>query len=199
MLSSRPLSGRLGRWLALLLIAVLARVAVAAEPSLVERIPAVVAGRPVMLSEVRLLARVRGLAPDLALEALVDERLMFREASRLPQAAVGSEEEQRAYEQLAAPIPEDERAALAEDLHRLARRQLAILKYVDFRLRPQVRIAEPDVRAAYQARYGGEPAAPPYEQVSAEVQKALFDRALDERIEAWVKDLRSTAEIRYNP
>ena len=59
----------------------------------------------------------------------------------------------------------------------MARRQATILKYVDFRFRPQVRVTAEDP--------GGEGA------------RSTADE-LDARIEAWVKDLRAAAEVRYN-
>ena len=60
----------------------------AARGEVVERILAVVGDRPLMLSEVRLVQQLRGLERAPALEALVDEQLMLREASRLAQSAV---------------------------------------------------------------------------------------------------------------
>ena len=62
----------------------------------VERILAVVDGRPLMLSEVRLVQQLRGLDRAAALEALIDEQLMLREAARLAQSVVSEEDEQRA-------------------------------------------------------------------------------------------------------
>jgi hypothetical protein len=58
----------------------------------------------------------------------------------------------------------------------MARRQATILKYVDFRFRPQVRVTSED----------------------AEERARLEADDLDARIEAWVKDLRAGARIRYN-
>src|SRR4029078_4636754 len=46
-----------------------------AQDALVERILAVVEGRPVLLSEVRLVQALRGLDEKAALEELIDERL----------------------------------------------------------------------------------------------------------------------------
>jgi hypothetical protein len=150
----------------------------------VERVLAVVDGRPMMMSEAGLVERLRGLDRAGAVEALIDEQLMLREASRVAQTVVTSEDEQRAYESLlernpgAARLPEP-------DLRRLVRRQTAILKYVEFRFRPQV--------------YGSRPDAPPFEAAAGEIRRQLADRELDAKIEAWVKDLRAGAEIRYNP
>src|SRR6267378_3351972 len=107
----------------------------AARGEVVERILAVVGDRPLMLSEVRLVQQLRGLERAPALEALVDEQLMLREASRLAQSAVSEEDEQRAYESLLRRVPNA--SVLPEsDLRRVVRRQAAILKYVEYRFRP---------------------------------------------------------------
>jgi hypothetical protein len=146
----------------------------AAEKRIVERVLAVVDARPVLLSELRLAQQVRGEEAGPALEALIDEHLMFAEALRLPQAALTDAEEAAALLALSARVPGA--AGDTEALRRMARRQATILKYVDFRFRPQVRIAAGD----------------PEEKARLEAEE------LDARIEAWVKDLRAAAEVRYN-
>ena len=163
------LSRLLPAWLVLALA-----VPAAAAPRLVERVVAVVDARPVLLSEMRLAQQVLALEEGPALEALIDEHLMFAEAIRLPQAALTDAEEAGALLSLVARVP----GAIGDPdaLRRMARRQAAILKYVDFRFRPQVRITAEDPE-----------------------QKARLEAdALDDRIEAWVKDLRATATVRYN-
>ena len=143
----------------------------------IERILAVVQDRPVLLSEVRVVQEVQGRSAEQALEALIDERLMFEQAARLPQSAVSEAEVDEQVAKLLADKPAlGERAAVA-DLRRLVRREAAIVKFVEFRFRPQVRVAE-DL---------------PPERREEEVR-----RALDQRIEAWVKELRAQAEVRYN-
>lgn len=168
----------------------------AAQGNVVERILAVVDGRPLLLSEVRVLERLRGLDRKAAVDALIDERLMFREAARLPQALVTAEEEERAYQDLAARAAGA--GATEDDLRRLARRQTAILKYIAFRFRPQVRVEETEVRAAYDQEQAARPDIPPFETAAAEVRARLEAAELDERIEEWVRELRAGAEIRYN-
>ena len=170
----------------------------AAQGNVVERILAVVDGRPLLLSEVRVLERLRGLDRKAAVDALIDERLMFREAARLPQAVVTAEEEERAFRDLAARVPSGV-GATEDDLRRLARRQTAILKYIDFRFRPQVRVEETEVRAAYDLELSARPETPPFETAAAGVRARLEAAELDERIEEWVRELRAGAEIRYNP
>jgi hypothetical protein len=172
------------------------RPAVSAD-TLLERILAVVEGRPVLLSEVRLLQAVRGLVERAALEELIDERLMMREAGRLAPSAVSPEEEERALDVLRSTNGAA-RAAAPEELRRLVRRQIAIVKYIDFRFRPQVSVGEEDVRRAYDQRHGGREGAPPLDEVAAALRDELAGAALDARIETWVAELRGAADIRYN-
>ena len=169
----------------------------AAQGNVVERILAVVDGRPLLLSEVRVLERLRGLERNAAVDALIDERLMFREASRLPEAVVSAEEEERAYRDLAFRVPKGA-GATEEELRRLARRQTAILKYIDFRFRPQVRVDEAQVRAAWEQERAARPETQAFEDDAARVRARLEGAELDQRIEQWVKELRAGAEIRYN-
>jgi hypothetical protein len=162
--------------------------------STIERVVAVVDGRPLLLSDARAMEHVRGLVEADALEALVDERLMHLEAARLPQAEVLVEEEQQATDELLTRRPELASAVPAPDLRRLVVRQIAILKYVEFRFRPQLRVSDEEVRAAFEA----DPSAgDSWEASKQEIRKRLERRALDERVEAWVRELRARADVRY--
>ena len=169
---------------------------VAAQP--IERILAVVDGRPLMLSDVRLLERLRGLAPAAALEALIDEALMFREASRLPASPATSADVERAYESLLERLGEPP-GALEDGLRRMARRQTAILGYVAFRFGPQVRVDDAMLRSAYEAVRARQPEAPPFEDVALELRERLEREQLDRKVEEWVRELREDAEILYVP
>jgi len=168
-----------------------------AQDQLVERILAVAEGRPVLLSEVRLVQGLRGLDEKAALEELIDERLMLREAGRLAESAVTAAEEERALLRLR-ETSAFARAAPEVDLRRLVRRQTAIVKYVDFRFRPQVNTSDADVRAAYEQRYADRTGAPSFEDAAPLLRQELLAHALDLRIEAWVAELRRQAAIRYN-
>ena len=163
----------------------------------VERIVAVLDERPLLLSEVRALMAVRGLPEEVALEAAIDERLMHIEAARLPQTDVSTEEEDRALALLLETRPRLRAEVTEPDLRRLLRRQLAILKYVEFRFRPQVRVSDDEARRAWEEEQAGSPAGPALEDAQEEIRSRLERRALDERIEAWVKDLRARADVRY--
>ena len=172
---ARPLPRLLAAFLHAALVAPAALTAPPAE--VVERILAAVDDRPVLLSEVRVVEEVRGLAREQALEALIDERLMYEQAARLPQSVVSDEEVEGGVEGLLSARPALAGRVGEADLRRLVRRQAAILKFVEFRFRPQVRV--PD-------------GLPPGER------EAQVRRALDERIEAWVEELRAGADVRYN-
>lgn len=192
---------RSSRLIALVLAGVAAAAAAQApappRPEVVERIVAVVDERPLLLSDLRALMAVRGLAEGEALEAVIDERLMHLEASRLPQADVSPEEEDRALSLLLETRKHLRAETPEPDLRRLLRRQLAILKYVEFRFRPQVRIGDDEVRKAWEEDQAGRPAGPALEDAQELIRARLERRALDERIEAWVRELRSRADVRY--
>lgn len=163
---------------------------------IVERVLAVVDERPMLLSEMEAVMAVRGLAPEAALEASIDERLMLQEASRLPQAAVSHEEAERALIALIEMRPELEATSRA-GLLRLVRRQAVILRYVEFRFRPQIRITDEALRAAWSQDSTMEAAGRPFEEAVPELRARLERSALDERIEDWVKRLRDRADVRY--
>jgi hypothetical protein len=187
--------GRLARLVGLVAGAFMALSITAARAEIIERVLAVVDGLPIMLSEVELSARVLGVNRDAALEAVIDERLMAEDAQRL--ARVG--DEQAAFESLRARLDEPHLSEDTEaELRRLARRQASILRYIDFRFRPLVRVDAARLRSAYDEEYEGRSERPSFESVTAELRARLERQELDERIEAWVKDLRGAAEIRYN-
>jgi len=168
-----------------------------AAGDVVERVVAVVDSRPLLLSEVRVLGRVRSLDQAAAVEAMIDEGLMYREAARVPQAAVTEDEEDRAYQSLLGNDPGLLATLPEASLRRLARRQATIVKYVAFRFRPQIRVDDADLLRAFETEYAGKPDAPPLESVAAQLGEELTSRALDQRIETWVKELRAAAQVRY--
>lgn len=171
--------------------------AAAGPERLLERVLAVVDGTPVLYDDVRLLAALDGLSQERALEAAIEERLMFQQAVRLTQAALTPEQEQAALLSLqsrpgAAQWPE-------ASLRRLARRQATILKYVEFRFRSQLRADQAALRELYAREWAGRPEAPAFESVQDALRERLLRQALDERVESWVRELRESADIRRNP
>jgi hypothetical protein len=165
----------------------------------VERIVAVVDDRPLLLSELEAHRAVSRLPEDRALEAAIDERLMHAEAARIPQAEVPDDEEDKALALLLETRPALRAEVSEAELRRLLHRQLAILKYVEFRFRPQVRVADEEVRRVWEEEQAGRPAGPALEDEQDAIRARLERRALDERVEAWVKELRARADVRYVP
>jgi hypothetical protein len=170
-----------------------------AQTQTVERIVAVVDDRPVLLSELKAHEAVTGLPEDKALEAAIDERLMHAEAARIPQAEVTPEEEDKALAALLLTHPDLRTEVSGAELRRLMHRQLSILKYVEFRFRPQLRVSDEEVRRAWEEEQAGRPAGPAFEDEQDAIRARLERRALDERVEAWVKELRARADVRYVP
>ncbi len=164
---------------------------------LAERIVAVVDERPLFLSDVRALERVRGLAPEAALQEAVDEQLMAAEAGRLAQAEVTPEQERTALASLVAKTPDLSGAVAEPDLRRLVRRQLAILHYVEYRFRPQVQVSDDEVRQAWESEQVGRPEGRALEDSFEAIRSQIERQRLDEKVEAWVQELRGRAEIRY--
>lgn len=168
------------------------------DAQIAERILAVADGMPALLSEALLLARVEGRELDVAREALVDELLMYREAARLPQAAVGPEEVARLAADLENRHPGLSAAFGEHGVARLARRQATILRYIAFRFRPQIRVDDEVVLRAWRADYGERKESPTNADLQP-VRERLEASVLDARVEAWVADLRAQAHLRYNP
>jgi hypothetical protein len=164
-----------------------------------ERVLAAVDRRPILLSEVQAMEAVRGLSRPAAVDALIDEDLMLREASRLPAAAAAANLEDEAYRELLAAHPALAGRVAEALLRRLVRRQAIILRYVTLRFLPQVRVSDDVLREAFTAEYGARPDAPSFEEGSGPLRERLVRQDLDARIEGWVKELRAGAEIRYNP
>lgn len=178
-----------------LLAVLLLPAAAPAAAQVLERVVAVVGDAPVLLSEVTLLERLRGLGREAALELAIDERLMLGEAARVAAARVTPEEEQQAYASLRARFPAvaDE---LEAELRRLAARELRVLRYIEYRFRPLVRADEADLLREWQSEHPGAP--PPSLAESDALRARLETRELDAKVDAWVAELRAGVEIRYN-
>jgi hypothetical protein len=181
----------------LLLLLLLA--APAGEPRVLDRVLAVVDGKPVLLSDVRVTEMLKGVTREQAVEANVDEKLMAQEAARVPQADPHQDELERAERALLQRWPESAGAAPMAALNDAARRQVRILKYVEFRFRAQARVEDAGLREAYDKEVQGTPGAPSFDAAKDLLRERLERAALDEQVEAWVKSLRAAAEIRYNP
>ena len=128
----------------------------AARAAVVERDPGRggrVDGRPLLLSEVAVLA-----ARARARRGARRSTAAHRRAAHVPRGRApspGRAHRGRGRARLREPPRAHARAGAGtrkSELRRMARRQATILKYVDFRFRPQVRVSDEAVRAAYDAQ-----------------------------------------------
>jgi len=164
--------------------------------TLVERTEAFVNRRPVLLSDVLLTAALLKLNHAAATEKSIDEALMFEEASRLVDDAPGDE----AVAEAALSLKEKAGPGFSTAaLRRKARVQLTSADYIDLRLRPLVRGEDEDVRRSFEDLAATEARSPIYAEVVSDLREALEARALDDRIEEWVAELRLRADIRRRP
>jgi hypothetical protein len=160
-----------------------------APTAVLERILAAVDERPIFLSDVKAVEALDQLPRKEALERLIDETLVYREAVRLPQAlaTAGSDTSEERTPGVDAPAR-----------RRAIERRGVIRRYADFRFRPQVRVEESELREVYSERFHGRADVPSLESVSAELREELTARAVSARVSAWVLDLRAQTRIRYN-
>lgn len=174
--------------------------AVLAHPALagtvVERTVAFVNKKPVLLSDVELTRALLKLDEKEAMERTIDEVLMFEEASRLVTESLPEEEVARATASLALKAGSGFTPAA---LRRKALVQLAIANYIELRLRPQVRVEDEAVRAAFNERVARDPQTPLFNLVADAIRDSLESRALDQKIEEWIAALRGREEIRRVP
>ena len=164
--------------------------------TVVERTVAFVNKKPVLLSDVELTRALLKLDEKEATERAIDEVLMSEEASRLVTETPVEEVVQGAVLSL------QEKAGpgftpLA--LRRKALVQLAIAGYIEQRLRPQVRVEDEAVRAAFNERVARDPRTPQFNLVADAIRESLESQALDQKIEEWVASLRRREEIRRVP
>ena len=186
MRSRRPRIGSVAPWLLAVALAI-PQALPAQSVREIERVMAVVDRQIVFSTEVGLVQALRGVTTEVAREALIDELLMYQEAARLRRVPVASDAESRAFESLRSRLPAPSRSDVAA-IRRMARRQLMILAYIEFRFRPLIAATEEDVEAERARREGLSPES---------VRELIEQRRLDERVELWIADLRSGARIRY--
>jgi hypothetical protein len=201
------------------LLAALALAVLPAAGEVVDRIAATVNDIAIPESEVREAMVVSALRPEPAesadafrarvLDALIDQTLEYEDAVRFgpspPDAAQIAAALQKLQDRLKAEgkDPEAEFAAAgltADDVHALVERQLVVSRYLRERFAPIAYADEADARAEYEAHYlpeqaaAGQPAAP-FESVAEQMRQRSSERAFDEEVAKWLKDLRQKARI----
>jgi hypothetical protein len=185
----------------------------------VDRVAATVNDAAIPESEVRRAMVVSGLEPRpgedreafraRVLDGLIEEHLEFEDAARFGPAAPNAFEIDKAMaslrERLKAagkdPDAEFAQAGMTPDEVRASlERQLVIASYLRERFAPIAYADEEQAREEYEKRYvpeqkaaGAVPA--PFDAVADEMRRRSSERAFDEEVSKWLKDLRQKARV----
>jgi hypothetical protein len=199
-------------------------VALAQNEEVLDRIIAVVNNSPIFQSDWELALRCEALmddrAPDSFSEAekqqvfsrLVDQQLIQQQMKEYPAVPVTDAELQTRLSEIRKQVPQAQTDAgwqqlldgdgltQADVLDRV-RRQIEILRFLDLRLRPLVRVDFRSVTQYYRDQYlpelrrrGAKDV--PIAEVSDKIREILTQQRLDEQIQAWMQSLREGSEIR---
>ncbi|HEY1434827.1 MAG TPA: hypothetical protein VGG65_05585, partial [Thermoanaerobaculia bacterium] len=205
---------RTPRWLALGLLLCLP-----AAAEIVDRVAATVNETAIPESQVRRAMVVSALTPEpgedreafrgRVLDALIEEHLEYEDAVRFGPSAPNAFEIDKAMttlrERLRAtgkdPDAEFARSGMTlEEVRASIERQLVIASYLRERFAPIAYADEEQTREEYDKRYvpqekaaGRQPA--PFEAVAEEMRRRYSERAFDEEVAKWLKELRQKARI----
>jgi hypothetical protein len=198
-------------------LAILAAVFLSAE--IVDRIAATVNDTAIPESEVRKATLVTALSAEpgespeafrtRVLEALIDQHLEYQDASRFGPAPPDAAEIAEAMKKLEARLKADGKDPQAEfaaagltedDVAATLERQLVIQRYLKERFAPIAYADEEQARAEYTERYvpaqeAAKQPVEPFEKVSELMRARASERALDEQVARWLKELRQKARI----
>jgi len=190
----------------------------AADPTLRDRIVAVVDGDPILQSDVER-AQALGTAPPPAgsserdarrrvLDGLIEERLRVHEVERYGFEQVPVEMIGKQVETIRSRFPSDEAfrkrlqslGMTMEGLQQLVAQQLQVLVYVDELLGARVFVGLEEIEAYYQRtlvpqlREKGQ-AVPPLDDVREQIREVLRQQRLNEELQHWTAELRRGADV----
>ena len=190
-----------------------------AAAEIVDRVAATVNDTAIAESEVRRAMVVSALAPQpgedrdafrgRVLDALIEEHLEYEDAVRFGPAAPNAFEIDKAMAALrerlraAGKDPDAEFAQsgmTVDEVRASIERQLVIASYLRERFAPIAYADEEQAREEYEKRYVPERKAAglspePFEAVADEMRRRYSERAFDEEVAKWLKELRQKARI----
>lgn len=209
----------MNRLLARLILLLAGAAILGAGETLVDRVAASVNDVAIPESAVRRAVRLSALTPQAGeaadsfrsrvLDALIDQQLQYEEALRFGPVAPDASEVGAAVARLRErlksegkdPDAEFSHAGMtADDVRASIERQLVVQRYLRERFRPITLADEERARAEYEGPYAAERRAAgqpvlPFEQIADEMRSRAQQRAFDEEVERWSKDLREKARI----
>ncbi len=146
------------------------------------------------------------LARKKALDSLIDRALLIDEARKFNLATVRPEEVEQAYKQVRARYPDEKsfQAALDKDeitkseLKNNLRDQLLVVKYIDRRIKAFIRIT-PDEEKKYYERHKKYFGDKKFEDVESGIKSLLVEQETNRKLEDYIRDIKSKANIIINP
>ena len=141
-----------------------------------------------------------------ALDSLIDRALLIDEARKFNLATVKPGEVERVYRQIRARYPDEKAFQAALDKEEITkgelknnlRDQLLVVKYVDRRIKAFVRIT-PDEEKKYYERHKEDFGQKKFEDAEPAIKSLLTERETNRKLEDYLKDLKSKANIIINP
>ncbi len=199
--------------------AVLSAESASAAAVIVDRIAATLDDVAVPESDVRKAIAVSALRPEpgenpaafrrRVLDALIDQRLQYREALRFGPAVPDAAEGEAALKSLQERLRSEGRDPAAEfaeagmtlqDVRSAIERQLVVQNYLHERFRPVAIADEARGREEYDARYVPERKAAgapvePFEAVADEMRRRSQQRVFNEEADKWMREIRQKARV----
>lgn len=80
--------------------------------------------------------------------------------------------------------------------------QASFLRFIDYRFRPGIQIADADIQAYYQQqlekwKQEGKQPVPAFEDVRSSIEETLTEQRIDQAIDRWLADTRTQVRIRF--
>ena len=141
---------------------------------------------------------------------MIDRELLEREKEISLFSPPDNQADNRNLEEIRKQFPNPEAYQKALARYKLTEAELvqhlaqesSIMAFIDYRLRPQVRMAPEMVEIYYrytllpQLRERGQGEAPPLPEVRGQIEQILIQQEINIRLEAWLQELRKRAQIR---
>jgi peptidyl-prolyl cis-trans isomerase SurA len=189
----------------------------------IDRIIATVNKRPLLLSDweasIRMEAFLQGRQPDTfskderraVLNRLIDRELLLQQmqADYSPSEEAVKERIQSIRTQFGGADTDQgwlrilsENGLTPADVESFVRTQLQIMRFVDLRLRPTIRVEESALQAYYDdtlvpevKKTGAEPE--PFQQLRPKIREIIVQQRMEGVLETWLTNLRSQSEIHF--
>ncbi len=188
------------------------------EDVVVDRLAAVVNGDPITESDLLWLLALDAEVPieritneqkHTRLEQAIDQQLLYQEAQKLPSLEVGQDEIAKFIAELTTQFSSESafrrrRNVVGLDdatLREIARRQLVILNFIEFRFRSFVFVTSEEIQSYYQSRIvqptqeSGETPPALDDKLRNTIERTIIEDKVDAELTVWFDEARRRSEI----